>query len=297
MSTSAAAVERVRLAPVSAADRVELIDVLRGFALLGILVVNFWGSTGEGATRLDQIVNEGLEIFVSSSFYPLFSFLFGLGFALQLLRARERGAAVVQLYVRRLLALFLIGSFHAVVIWNGDILVDYAMIGFVLIPLHRLRDRWLWPIVALPLLLGLWSPQVRASLQRLGGEAAAEARLLRDNEDARLTRTATNLADRFEADPAASRMDAFSAALGAHWRQNAAGVRRVLSTNLLFNDILAFFVLGLIVGRRRVLQEAERHRRSLAIVAAGGAMAAAAGAAILYPVEPQAGVLGDLGGT
>jgi hypothetical protein len=131
---------------------VELIDILRGFALLGILTVNFWGWSGESARSLDRIVSLVLDIAVSSSFYPLFSFLFGLGFAVQLLRARERGAGISALYLRRMLALFLIGAFHAIVVWQGDILVSYSLIGILLILLHRLSDRWLLTIAAVVLL-------------------------------------------------------------------------------------------------------------------------------------------------
>ena len=129
------------LTPVASSERVELIDILRGFALLGILTVNFWGTSGESVRRLDLILSKTLDIVVSASFYPLFSFLFGLGFAVQLQRARARGAGIVLTYLRRMLALFLIGSFHAIVIWDGDILTWYALFGLVLIPLHRLSDR------------------------------------------------------------------------------------------------------------------------------------------------------------
>lgn len=293
--SDAMAVNRERLGPVAANERVALIDILRGFALLGILVVNFWGSSGDAANRLDKVVSDVLDIAVSSSFYPLFSFLFGLGFAMQLLRARERGAGVVDLYLRRMLALFLIGSFHAIVIWNGDILVLYAVLGLLLIPLHRLRDRWLWPIVAIPLVLGLWEPQVRAFTAGLSGADAAEVTYLRNMEHGWRPFGLDNITERYEADPTATRVEAFRSAISMRWLQYAGAVRNRFSRNFFLNDVLAFFVMGLIVGRRRILQEASRHKRALAIAAAVGLAACVAGTLVKYVVEPENRVLDRLG--
>lgn len=283
------------LAPVTAGERVDLIDILRGFALLGILLVNFWGSSSDAANRLDKIVSDVLDIGISSSFYPLFSFLFGLGFAMQLLRARERGAGVMNLYLRRMLALFLIGTFHAVVIWDGDILVHYSLLGLLLIPLHRLRDRWLWPVVLVPLVLSLWGERVRAFTAGASGPAAAETSLLRDMEEGARNWGFTNIEERYEVDRAASRAEAFNSAITVRWRQYTARVRRLFSRNFFLSDILAFFVLGLIIGRRRILQEASRHKRLLAITAAVALVACVAGTIVTYVVKPENRVFDRLG--
>ena len=282
------------LTPVDPSDRVVLIDVLRGFALLGILMVNFWGSSGEVANSVDKAVSTVLGIAVSSSFYPLFSFLFGLGFAMQLLRARERGAGVANLYLRRLLALFLIGVFHAVVIWNGDILIPYALFGLLLIPLHPLRDRWLWIVVAIPLVLGPWAPQVRTQIAEIGGVRAAETTMLRDAEVGRRAWAAINVAERYEIDPATTRAEAFATAVTSRWEQLGQRLRRLFSLDFFLNDILGLFVLGLIVGRRRILQEPSLHRRGLAIAAAAALAAATAGTLVGFVVEPESQVLSTL---
>ncbi len=286
--------ERARLSPVSASDRVELIDILRGFALLGILTVNFWGSSGEGVRRLDRIVSEALDIAVSSSFYPLFSFLFGLGFAVQLVRARERGAGVVTVYVRRMLALFLIGAFHAIVIWNGDILVNYALLGLVLIPLHRLPDRWLLVLAAVPLIAGLWGPVVRGFLGRIGGERAAEQTLLSDIAVSERTRAVSLLSNRYELDSTATRVASFNSSITARWRQFQSTVRRLLSRFSLLDDVPAFFLIGFVVGRRRILQEAAQHRKGLRRAAVIGLIAAVAGTLVVYVVEPTSRVVDSL---
>lgn len=280
-----------RLTPVAPSERVELIDILRGFALLGILLVNFWGSSGEAANSLDRAVSTVLDIAVSSSFYPLFSFLFGLGFAMQLLRARERGAAVANLYLRRMLALFLIGGFHAVVIWTGDILIPYALFGLLLIPLHPLPDRWLWIVVAIPLGLGLWAPQVRTQLAEIGGVEAAELNLLRDAEVSQRTWSTTNLAERHEMDPGTTRTVAFASAVASGWQYFGQRLRGLFSLDFFLNDILGLFVLGLIVGRRRILQEASRHRRGLRIAGGVALAAAVAGTIVGYVIEPDSAFL------
>ena len=286
------------LAPVAESERVELIDILRGFALLGILVVNFWGNSGEGTARgLDQIVSRWLEILVSSSFYPLFSFLFGLGFAVQFLRARERGAGVTSVYIRRILALFLIGSFHAIVIWSGDILVDYSILGFALVLLYRLRDRWLLLLAAIPLVSNLWNQQVRGFLDRIGGERAAETALLEDGVRIEGTQAAGMLAWRFENDSAATRLDSFSSSLESRWAGYKNSLRWMFSRQVLLNDVPAFFLIGFVVGRRRILQEASRHRKGLRLAAMIGLAASVIGALSIYVIEPASRLLTALSWT
>ncbi len=296
MSAEVMTAGRERLTPVAASERVELIDVLRGFALLGILVVNFWGVSGDSVRAVDKIVSEGLDILVSDSFYPLFSFLFGLGFAVQLLRGRERGAGVVGVYLRRMLVLFLIGSFHAVIIWRGDILVDYAIAGLLLIPLHRLRDRWLLPIALLPLVLGLYGERVRSFAANIGGgPRAAEIAELRTITRFERKRDHNNVDQRMAAKTGVGRAESFAAAVALRWHAYAAGVRSNLSRNFVLNEIICFFILGLIVGRRRILQEAERHRQALAWTMGVTAAVAIAGGLVAYLVEPEAQPLERLG--
>lgn len=139
-----------QLQPVAGIERITLIDVLRGFSLLGILLVNFRGDTGSVIPQVDALMSSALVAFVWRSFYPLFSFLFGLGFAVQVARASSRGSAVSPVYFRRLLVLFLIGTVHTVFVWHGDILVRYAITALLLIPMQRLGQR---SVFALTLLL------------------------------------------------------------------------------------------------------------------------------------------------
>ena len=131
------AVARPALGPVPGQERIAAIDVLRGVAILGILVVNMGlFSRPEGVT-VDGTAERLIYFFAQEKFKTLFSFLFGLGLAVQMLRAEARGVRFVPLYVRRLCVLFLIGVAHFLFVWDGDILHDYAENGFILLLFRR----------------------------------------------------------------------------------------------------------------------------------------------------------------
>ena len=123
-----------RLQPVAPGERIAALDILRGFALGGVLLAyTLWnlGSAAESTySTLDRALNTLLTALVDTKCYTLLAFLFGLGFALQL---RRVGHDIISVYCRRLLALLLIGLAHALLLRNGDILVPYAMMGFVLL--------------------------------------------------------------------------------------------------------------------------------------------------------------------
>jgi uncharacterized protein len=133
------------LMPVAPPERIHVLDVLRGFALFGVLLANMvWFFSGYGnleseaaaslpTAALDPLVLELNSFFVSSKFISIFSFLFGVGFAIQVGRASERGILVTPLYVRRLLWLLVIGVAHMFLVWYGDILHLYALLGLLLI--------------------------------------------------------------------------------------------------------------------------------------------------------------------
>ena len=151
--------------PVVVHERIDLIDVVRGFALFGVLLSNLvWITTDMVLTDarlsqlptepLDRIVKPFVEFFVVHKFYTLFSFLFGLGFAIQLSRAEERGYNVVAVYARRVSILAGIGLAHIALVWYGDILLVYAIGGFGLLAVRHWNTRLL---VTLALALALFA--------------------------------------------------------------------------------------------------------------------------------------------
>ncbi len=134
--------------PVQQTERIPTIDILRGFALFGILTVNMYLFSHPFQDYLlplpdlpwyDRLATWLVHMFSEGKFYPLFSLLFGLGFAIQLERAQARGGGFVPLYLRRLLVLFGFGLVHAYFIWIGDILTLYAVLGLVLLFFVRVR--------------------------------------------------------------------------------------------------------------------------------------------------------------
>ena len=153
--------QREPLRPVPASDRIETLDILRGFALLGILLVNMGAFSWPNAytlwqryfwdSRADAAVDWLVRLLAEGKFYPLFSFLFGLGAAIQMERADCRGAPFSGRYCRRLLVLLAIGITHALLIWDGDILVTYAVCGFLLLPFRKRQPKTvlIWSLVCL----------------------------------------------------------------------------------------------------------------------------------------------------
>jgi uncharacterized protein len=131
----------------SAPARIEHLDALRGLALFGILLVNigvfaspWWGLGAPDPVfdaPLDRAVNALVAMLFEMKFYLLFSFLFGYSFSLQLSAARRAGEAFAPRMGRRLLGLWAIGLAHALLLFHGDILTTYALMGAVLLAMHQ----------------------------------------------------------------------------------------------------------------------------------------------------------------
>ncbi|HEX8442700.1 MAG TPA: DUF418 domain-containing protein [Allosphingosinicella sp.] len=156
----------VELKAVAAAERVAMLDALRGFALFGILLANLMGFVVGPAPVSMRTVHVGaalagpvefaLEWLVVGKFYSLFSLLFGIGFAIQLQRLEVRGEGTGR-YVRRLVVLFGFGLAHMLLLWIGDILSLYALVGLALLLFRGASDRTLLVCAALLWLLPiLW---------------------------------------------------------------------------------------------------------------------------------------------
>ena len=145
--------KQASLAPVADSARIGVMDILRGFALVGILLMNIEWFNRSGTdirtfdtslTGLDHAVGWLVRAFVEGKFYKLFALLFGMGFAVMLLRAKEVGRPFWAWFVRRMLVLLLIGLVHNVFLWDGDILHDYAFAGLVLLGwVWLFETRWL----------------------------------------------------------------------------------------------------------------------------------------------------------
>ncbi|MEH6436134.1 DUF418 domain-containing protein [Massilia sp. DD77] len=141
------------LSPLPARQRIEVLDVLRGFALAGICVVNveFFNrpvvEAGEGIppglAGLDWLAAFLVNYLVTGKFWILFSLLFGMGFALMLERATAAGRPFLPAYLRRIAALAVFGLLHHILLWSGDILLSYAIGALVLLLALFARGKWL----------------------------------------------------------------------------------------------------------------------------------------------------------
>jgi uncharacterized protein len=185
--------------PVS--NRLTHIDSLRGFALLGILIVNFeyfnrplqaviMGAE-PGLAGMDLVIDRLIAVLAEGKFYPLFSMLFGAGFALMAERFLDRGTPFWGIYLRRIFFLGLFGLAHALLVWAGDILLIYSLLAFVMVLLFRktpLKRLWKWALffIFLPALvygalaLMLWPTQfdeaLHAEINAEFEQSAAEIR-------------------------------------------------------------------------------------------------------------------------
>lgn len=142
--------------PITSTERILYIDILRGMALFGILAANMRGFNAPanlyGNIRplfhgtADLIAQGFIDIFIQGKFVTLFSFLFGLGFAVQMTRAEARGAKFMGFYPRRLAALAVFGLIHGILIWWGDILLTYSLAGAMLLIFRKRSQKVLWRV-------------------------------------------------------------------------------------------------------------------------------------------------------
>ena len=152
-SPSPVAPARPLAGPTRANERIAAIDVLRGVALLGILLLNIRGFTMISAAYMNPLAAgplEGLDrvvwwttsLLADQKFMAIFSMLFGAGIVLMYERRDALGQRSAGLHYRRMAGLFVIGLLHAYGLWFGDVLVTYALCGLWLYPMRRLGP-WL----------------------------------------------------------------------------------------------------------------------------------------------------------
>ena len=166
-------------------ERIATLDILRGFALLGILIMNMPGFgnsffvEADGSHlwpgRIDQFAENLRDLLFSGKFNSMFSLLFGIGFTIQFARMEQRDPSrATSLYLRRLVLLAMLGLAHATLFWTGDVLHIYALLGLLLVfPLRRASARTivvlmvlclLYPVVSGALRLALTTPEITAMM-------------------------------------------------------------------------------------------------------------------------------------
>lgn len=227
--------------------RIQDVDALRGFALLGILVVNItFAASGYPihvaedpaySSWLDHSVRWLSSVFVDMKFYLLFSFLFGYSFQLQMQAAQRVGASFRPRMLRRLGGLFVLGVLHGVFLITGDILSVYAIIGLLLVAMRRVKDRTallvagaIYAYLFVTLAVAALFLDTSAVLDPTTAVAAAQG-------------TAANLAG------------SFSDVIGEHVRALPTYGLSLLAVQ--GPTTLAAFLVGMVAGRRRLLQNVD----------------------------------------
>lgn len=251
--------------PIDLSERVHEIDAVRGFALLGILMMNIMSFAGP--TLQDQFTGAASDIytgaansgviffintFVTSNFYTMFSFLFGLGFYIFLSRAEKKPGSTSLLFLRRMMMLLAIGLFHAIFIWYGDILTVYAVTGMILLIFYKFKPVVNLTVSIFILLLGTVFIIAMSLLLFAAGSAGVGG------------------AGSF--DPGFNMVQSL----------NDAGYMDVLNLNISIFSImissnitmiplvLAMFLIGLFVGQKRLYENLASHRKLLVWTAVVG---------------------------
>jgi uncharacterized protein len=236
----------------------DALDAVRGAAVLGILLANVIAMAGFPFLPPDHyrslpladwhpIAHFMVLLLVEAKFYSLFSLLFGVGFAVFVQRAAARGTDAARLFKRRLTGLLIIGLVHTFLIWMGDILATYAIIGFALVPFLRKDDRtvlrWAAAMLILPialyalLMVVAWAASMPA--QPSGAAGGPPPILLQA---------------------------AAGFAAGGYWEvlkgnailTAAQIVRRFLL--MFFPRVFGMFLLGFYIGRRNLFADLDGHR-------------------------------------
>lgn len=251
-----------KTSPVAPAERLTLIDALRGAALFGVLLINMkWFAGMDSAVSpaalaalptapLDARIDDLIELLVSAKAIGVFSFLFGVGFAMQLESLERRGVSPRRRYARRLTGLLILGLVHWLAIWSGEILHVYALAGFIMLALTRMRTRWL---VVIGLALAVLARPLAGRLYLLtGGDGSLMTPALHDLMAMRLQ---------------VFQHGSFSDAIALQFRQDIPWQLTSGSALAAVLHALGRFMIGMAVAREGYLRSPAAHWRGAAIMA------------------------------
>ena len=232
----------VRIGPTDPRARIKSVDMVRGFALFGVLLVNmynFGAYSAEWTSLIDRISFTAMHSVFETKSWRLFSSLFGFGFALQMLKA-ETQAGGLRFYFRRLVILFIIGMVHTL-FTDGDVLMIYAALGLILVAFRKLPKRALL-VLAFVLLAVFPVGHMIVSLS--------------DDEPVAQSEETPSLAEQREGHP-------YLGSLEEVFEANAPSIPPRIWLNLHGPEsslaIFSMFLFGLYVGRSRILHDIRQH--------------------------------------
>ena len=281
------------LEPVQQEERIESLDVLRGFSLLGILLLNICSfglpfaaymnpSAAGGDTGINHAVWLTAMTLWDGKMRCIFSMLFGTSAIILLDRAERRGAgiAAADIYYRRTLWLILLGLLHAHFIWAGDILYPYGVIGLLLFPLRKLSARAL--IITGAVIIAIHSLQGAGAafgIQEMSDKAAAAAK--REASGAKLTKEEQKVTQEWMqlAGMFTPTKDEIAEEIKTHrggWLGNlvrrsgeAAMFEFTMFFQFLFLDVLGMLIMGMGLAKAGVFNASRSTGFYLKLIAAG----------------------------
>ena len=241
------------LSPIDPRQRLVHVDMIRGFALFGVLLVNMFNFGAGSIIWIEPIDEAAFSIsrfLFETKSWRLFSFLFGFGFALQFIRADERGSKLLSTYAWRLVILFVFGMANAL-LYDGDILMYYAELGLVLILFRKVPPKVL-VLVAAALLLVF--PVQRAFDVVINGPSPEM-----DPFEIRLERAQGRMEERLQNHPYAV------GTIGDVMVENAQEIPPIFITDVRGPEsvfgFFAMFLLGLAAGQSRILHDLTKHKK------------------------------------
>lgn len=254
------------ISPVIQQERANILDVLRGIALLGICLANYSVLSlyiyqpppvqeVMSTASIDTAWKYFHFAFIDGKFYSLFSLLFGIGFSIILNKQLEKSNATLGIFYRRIIILLLFGLAHALLLWEGDILVLYALLGMLLPLFSKVPDKSLIKIIVILILIPLVFDLVKV-LTDDGWNLANIFRPLAFSTAAKSGITETNFTNWLVLNKSYSDV--------MEWNQSGFFFRweMLMGTNRL-PKVFAMFLLGLYVGRNMIYAKLEEHKSLL----------------------------------
>lgn len=272
--------------PLDASSRIAIIDILRGFALGGVLFSNvhvwFSGRIYLSSTRLHEVMShpanvaiDAIERFLTGGkFITIFSFLFGMGLCMQFDRAEKRGQTHTGFYARRGAALLVLAAIHLFLLWFGDILHVYALLGFAVLFFSRRSPK---TILVSGILFSIFGAAVAKWFTTFAQLASSEFAASVSTRAALIPRTNEWMLSIFA---------------GGSFRQiveaNAVGywVRFVDPSAIgFFLEVFGRILLGFYAGKAGFFRDVSAHRRMFHRLLVGGLIVGASGELIRYGLE------------
>lgn len=240
--------------PTTSSDRAEILDVLRGFAILGIFMANIAVFSGyvfldpsQKATlityRFDRWIDYVYLALVHGKFYSLFSLLFGIGFSILITRNHFRSNSF-RVFYRRLIILVVFGLLHSFFLWDGDILLLYALIAFLLPVFTKTTDRTLLVAAALLLISPIFIDLLKLTFAFMPGKPLIDIGLSLDKQNG-IPQDQSVAYYLFQSNAGYSEVLNWNEA-GFFYRYGT------LLNNNRIPKVLAIFILGFYVGKKSI---------------------------------------------